>query len=224
MSVINSINLRKIIMLSAIPFLLTISSCYSVSNNTINYKKEPWLIIKNGDTKEDIMNLMGKPWNRNFMYDHEEWQYKVSGGLVNSDRLVQIQFLNDKVVGMSSHDHVFPTKNEQKAEIPSKTYYNHAGRHKVMSDEEFNAFCKDYEKAPFMTDKTVKLKYMVKITNFTCRQCSALMSLTPFDNDRVEVFEIIQPVIVDKENYKEILSSVSFTNNKDKLRKSFGWE
>jgi hypothetical protein len=45
------------------------------------------------------------------------------------------------------------------------------------------------------------------------------MSIYTFDDDKLEVLEIVAPHIVDSENYEDIIKSLSFLSSEEKANK-----
>lgn len=45
------------------------------------------------------------------------------------------------------------------------------------------------------------------------------MSIYTFDDDKLEVLEIVAPRIVDSENYEDIIKSLSFISSEEKAEK-----
>ena len=54
---------------------------------------------------------------------------------------------------------------------------------------------------------------------FTCKQCVRLMSIYTFDDDKLEVLNIVAPQIIDFENQEEIIKSLSFISSEEKAEK-----
>lgn len=199
----------KIKLLSFFLCLLFLTGCGSVMTT-----RNAMLQIEKGMTKREVAALLGQPDYRRFDSDWEEWEYrKVYDVLI-------IRLEDDKVVGMDS----FNTDELHKQQapvypLPPEAVY--PPRPSSLDDPRFQALYNKVAKEPFKDDQLKVLAAGAVNKRFTCEQCIKLMSIYPFDDDRLKVFDIIFPHIVDGENYQTIIDSLDFISSQQKVEKKF---
>ncbi|WP_071147299.1 DUF4476 domain-containing protein [Bacteroides ihuae] len=87
----------------------------------------------------------------------------------------------------------------------------------VMDNNTFNSFFSAVKAAPFKSDKMDLIETAVQTSAFTIQQCKRLVELNTFDDDKIEMIQLLYPRIVDKQNFFMLLESLSFISSKDKI-------
>ncbi|MBQ8606596.1 MAG: DUF4476 domain-containing protein [Bacteroidaceae bacterium] len=114
------------------------------------------------------------------------------------------------------------------AAVPSEVFFSQKvetnrhrshGRSLIMNNRDFQYLYKVLKKKSFNSDRLELLSVGVLDNYFSCRQCVEIMSLCSFDDDRLEVFEIMVSHIVDLENADIIIESLKFKSNQEKAVK-----
>ncbi len=89
---------------------------------------------------------------------------------------------------------------------------------KPMSESAFNALIEQLREETFDEDKLSILKVAAKNNYFTCEQIARIMDEFSMDEDKVEVVRIMFPKAVDKENGFKLLSKVTYSEDKEKIK------
>lgn len=90
-----------------------------------------------------------------------------------------------------------------------------------MNERDFKELYNKVKAKPFKDDQLELLAVGAVNNFFTCNQCIRLMSIYTFDDDKLKVVELLAPHIVDRENYEDIIDSLSFLSSEEKVRKLF---
>ena len=62
------------------------------------------------------------------------------------------------------------------------------------------------------------LKAALAGSDFTSAQCLQLTKLYTFDDDRMEIMQIMNPRIVDKEAFFTVINTLTFSSSKEKMK------
>lgn len=93
--------------------------------------------------------------------------------------------------------------------------YGHYDR--VMDNRLFQTFLNNVKKEPFKDDRIALINTALASSDFTSGQCLQLTKLYTFDDDRMEIMKMMYPRIVDKEAFFTVISTLTFSSNKDKM-------
>lgn len=96
-------------------------------------------------------------------------------------------------------------------------------REAVMNDRDFQYLYKTIKKKSFEKDRLELLSVGVLDNYFSCRQCAKIMSLYSFDDDKLEVLDIMARHIVDLDNAHLILDSFKFESDRRKAANMLGF-
>lgn len=86
----------------------------------------------------------------------------------------------------------------------------------IMNDRDFQFLYKTIKNKSFDKDRLELLSVGVLDNHFSCGQCAQLMSIFSFDNDKLEVLDIMAGHIADLENAAVIFESLTFDSNREK--------
>ncbi|MEG0948671.1 MAG: DUF4476 domain-containing protein [Bacteroidales bacterium] len=218
--------LIRFIRLGFVLFLL--ACCYSCGSLLSGNKT--WLSIQPGMTYQQVLNILGNPDYRRFNYQIEEWEY-IKTNLSGNQTVILIGFSNDKVVNMNSFpvsNHSCPIPVETRPTppvvcpepfvpaIPQPEYPYHA-----INNREFEQLYQKIKDAAFKDEQLKMLSGAVRNRHFTCKQGCKLIDIFPFDTEKMKVIELITPHLTDGENYETIIESLTFSSNKEKIRKEY---
>lgn len=193
--------------------------------------KEAILKIEKGMSKREITNLLGNPDYRRFDNESEQWEYIKEDPLSGTKTIILVDFVNDRVSNMNSfngNDYPAPNPpvavyppNNMDYDRPFPSSNNHIRPGRVISDSDFQQLYNKVKSKLFKDDQLELLSIGVGNRYFSCRQCVKLMSIYTFDDDKLKVLDIVAPRIADRENYEDIIRSLSFLSSQDKVRKMF---
>ena len=91
-----------------------------------------------------------------------------------------------------------------------------------MSDKDFQYLYKTIKKKSFDRDRLELLSVGVLDNYFSCRQCTKILSIYSFDDDKLKMLDIMSGHIVDMENVNTILKSFKFDSNRRKAADILG--
>lgn len=214
-----------------ITLFLVAGSLFLSSCGTYKASRDAILKIEKGMSKREVTNLLGNPDYRRFDHDLEQWEFIKVDQLFGTKTIILVDFDNDRVVNMDSFDGnnnpapvppitVYPP-NDMDYDRPQPPVYNHARPGRSMNEKDFNELYNKVRAKPFKDDQLELLAVGAVNNFFTCKQCIRLMSIYTFDDDKLKVLELIAPHIVDRENYEDIIDSLTFLSSEEKVRKIF---
>ncbi|MDR1518307.1 MAG: DUF4476 domain-containing protein [Dysgonamonadaceae bacterium] len=206
-----AIALRQIIVLL---LLVGAGSCSSL------YKGRSALMrVEKGMSKDEVGKLLGTPDYRRFNDELEEWEYRrmITGG----DAVVIVYFSGGRVAGMDSFEDNAPCIMElQTPPMPPRPQTPIYTR--GMPEPEFANLLAKIKNEAFKDNQFALLKLAAEKKSFACNQCVGLMSIFPFDDDKLNVVRILAPQLADKENYGAIINALSFLSSEEKARRILG--
>lgn len=216
--------IKTLIVLLLIGGSLFFSSCGSYQTNRNAIQR-----IEKGMSKREITNLLGNPDYRRFDHEYEQWEFRKVDILGTT--IILIDFQNDRVTNMDSFSGdvdqtpvppvaVYPP-NDIEYDRPRPPYNNHMRPGRIINDRDFQKLYNTVKSKPFKDDQLELLSIGVADRYFSCQQCIRLMSIYTFDDDKLNVLDIVAPRIADPENYEDIVRSLSFLSSQDKVRKMF---
>lgn len=187
--------------------------------------------IETGMSPKEISALLGKPEYRRLNYGLEEWEYrKYLNALDGEATVIIVRFEDNRLVYMDSFkdsERQMPANSTPATPppatpivVPVRPEYPAIGR--PLSEQRFNEFYNKVKERPFKDEQMKLMRAGVENKYFTCRQCARMMSLYPFDDDRLEVLRLFAPRIVDKENYDVIERALDSLIERDKVADILG--
>lgn len=203
-----------------IPLLLIIvislSSC-SLFNGTLTNSK--MMSIQKGMTKNEIQRLLRTPDYRNFNQEIEEWVY------ITPDKNLIIGFYNDLVETMNTYPagtyynrSAYPGYNNSSYPPSYSSSYPPMNYDASARERDFLQLYEAVKREPFKDNQFQTLMNGVYNRSFTVNQVVRMMTIYPFDDDRLRVLEIMAPGIIDRENQKQIHDALSFSSSRDKAQ------
>lgn len=200
--------------------VLTLASLF-VLFSMISVSAKVKKTIVRGMTKEEVVEIYGKPLSTSFDETLETWNYEKSrGGLLDPHNVyITICFdNNDKVM---KYD-----ERTERVEIPSSSNYSSSSssrpsfgdrrnfRH--LSDNDFNILYNKVRSASFDNGKLDLIQVAALGGYFTCSQCARLIAIFSFTDGKMKALGFVAPHIVDAQNAAEIYSQFTFSTDKDK--------
>lgn len=91
-------------------------------------------------------------------------------------------------------------------------------RVRPMSANMFETLYTKVRNEPFDSDKLNLIQTaVIGGAYFTCDQCKRLMSIYSFDKDKIKVFKLLYPRIVDRENMFLVMDALTFSSSKNEI-------
>lgn len=87
----------------------------------------------------------------------------------------------------------------------------------LMDNNTFSSFLYTVKAAPFKSDKMSLIETAVRTSVFTAKQCRRLADLNTFDDDKIEMLQMLYPRVIDKQNFFMVIESLTFISSKDKI-------
>lgn len=187
--------------------------------------------IETGMSPKEISALLGKPEYRRLNYGLEEWEYrKYLNALDGEATVIIVRFEDNRLVYMDSFkgsERQMPANSTPATPPPATPIVvpvrpEHPAIGRPLSEQRFNEFYNKVKERPFKDEQMKLMRAGVENKYFTCRQCARMMSLYPFDDDRLEVLRLFAPRIVDKENYDVIERALDSLIERDKVADILG--
>lgn len=175
--------------------------------------------IQKGMSKQEVSKLLGEPQFRRFDRDLDEWEYSknIYG---NGYTTIIVNFEDGKVVAMDSFASYDNRPVQSVTVAPNEVIVSppHTIYKKGMSEVEFQRFYEKVKSRPFKDDQ-FEMMEIGSNNSLNCNQCARLMSIYPFDDDKMRVLKLFAPRIADRENYEEILNALDSLFKKDDAKK-----
>lgn len=190
----------------------TLSSC-----STMRSFNDKLFSIEKGMSKEQVLSILGKPDYRRFDNAFEEWEYSPNAF---SEKVMVVTFENGKVSGLDSFAQKQPAQTQPQTSNNTPVILPPSGRRpiRVISDVEFNSLYKSVKSKPFKDDQVGLIRDASFNTVFTCKQTKQLMTIFPFDDDKLKVIELLSNNISDRENSYLLTDALDFSSSKDVAR------
>ncbi len=183
-------------------------------------------IVERGMSKQEVINILGKPQSTSFNQHGEQWEY-VKIGIINYDRRIVVYFDNNNRV-VSYREIVLPpgnNSNQQAIPVPmppyddypdmERPYPGYRNRIYPLSDDEFSIVYKRMKEATFDDNKMALIDVAVLGCYFTCAQCAKLINMFSFSDKQLRALKMMAPRIVDPQNGYTIYQVFKFSSDKD---------
>ncbi len=237
----NSYQSLKMIVLSII-LLFAVQSCSVMSS-------DPLLKIHQGQTREEVLTLLGDPHYRRFNQEQEEWEYRRHYS--NSGEVAVITFVEGRVSKLDNYRVELPprpvierpvTKVIEREVHREPTVgdiifgqvfprrgsrrrcdrgHIETGRYPV-SDKEFRQIRRDLASGFTLGDERLsKLRFYAKTMAFSCAQTRILLSYFSFEDEKLAALRVLAPCIYDRANISRVINS--FTFDKDEAAEILGY-
>lgn len=207
--------------LALLALALGLSSCAALMGTS----KDVLMSVQKGMTQEEVYSKLGQPDYRRFDRTSEEWEYvkPISGNAGNT--VITIGFVDGRVVTMDSFQNnpappvaLYPTVEVGGGAISRPNIIVGRG----MDEADFQAFYNKVKSKPFKDDRLDLLESGIGKRGLSCQQCIRMMSIFTFDDDRLEVLQILAPNLVDRENCDKIVDSLAFISSEEKAKRILG--
>lgn len=90
-----------------------------------------------------------------------------------------------------------------------------------MNDQAFHGLLQSIKQAPFESDRNGVISTAANYNYFTCQQLAQIIGMLGFSSERENACRLIIPKLVDKYNSHVVLSCLTFSSEKDKVRHMF---
>lgn len=206
--------LRFFLSLTAI--MLSISTCLaSIANDFVEVKK--------GMTKQEVMQLLGKPSYSNVTLDIETWYYNMNWGTEQSPEYVKIDVVFDskgKVVHYNRHPASLPTSDYNIRQRPQFEFSEsdsgaRGKRRGCMSEAKFNIFYNKVRGKSFTNDRLELIEVGCLDGRLSCSQCAQMLEIFSFNDDKIKALRLISPCIIDPRNAIYIYEKFTFDSDKE---------
>lgn len=180
--------------------------------------------VKPGMTQEEVTSILGTPTHHRFTDNIEQWEYEKTHALSGQTNIIIVDFADGKVTGLNTFDNTMPPRPEvivtEPTVCPETIVQPGPIQPEVMSDNAYNELCEMIRKKSFRDEKMELLTVGTQERYFTSRQCSGLLSLLTWDDDRMTILNKLADRIVDPENGEVIINTFdSLFKQEDAARK-----
>ncbi len=135
-----------------------------------------------GMTKEQVRQLLGEPYGKSLNEYGDFWEYD---GVYDGERGEML------VRDIIEFDRAGRVMRKMSFEITAPQTVN------VLTDEQFDTFCKMTKNASFASDKWNMINFACSLSSFTSKQCAQLMSIFTFDDEKLKVLNTLSGKLVD---------------------------
>lgn len=218
-------SIMKILKYLMVLLVLSLWGCKTSAINTQNIQK--------GMTSDEIISLLGKPELKRFGSDYEQWEYVRSVfSSVNRYKHVVLDFEDGKIVNLDSYFVDVPKSSAVEVALVDQgikdinTYPDKVKHHMIrpMSGKDFDLLVEIIKSESFSKNKLNLIQVASMGCYFTSMQCRTLLSLFPFDDDRIKALSYMKERITDRNNSEIILDAFSFSSNKSKAAGILGYK
>lgn len=205
---------------------VAISGCGLTTTSTI-------MKVQKGMSQEEVSQLLGKPDFRRFDQGTEQWEYARTNISTSTRTVIIVDFIDGHVVNMDSFNGEIPAPpiavcppvheviTVEPSEHPNHPD-NHRSRRRPMNDRDFENLYNKVKRKPFKDDQMELLSVGVVNSYFTCKQTARLMSLFTWDDEKIQILNMVSKRIVDRENGEQIVKTLDSLFKQDDARKILG--
>ena len=213
--------MKQFIRLLPLALVLGLSSCGIATG----YSPQPGVErIERGMTREQVMQVMGRPNTRSLAADGSElWEYRefYAGGVTY---VAQISFNEGRVTRMDNRREIErlpegtpdPSRPQQGGGYPRGSYEAEQER---RAEEAFSQFIRDIQSKPFDEDKFRLIRDVAQRNYFTTEQTIRVLRLFSWDDEKFKVLRILAPRIRDSFNAHRIIDLFTWDDDKARARK-----
>ena len=213
--------MKQFIRLLPLALVLGLSSCGIATG----YSPQPGIErIERGMTREQVIQVMGRPNTRSLAADGSElWEYRqfYAGGVTY---VAQISFNEGRVTRMDNRREIErlpegtpdPSRPQQGGGYPRGSYEAEQER---RAEEAFSQFIRDIQSKPFDEDKFRLIRDVAQRNYFTTEQTIRVLRLFSWDDEKFKVLRILAPRIRDSFNAHRIIDLFTWDDDKARARK-----
>lgn len=223
---------RLIAFILGFGLVLFLSSCaltYGMSQRaetTQPHHRAPHLEIQRGMSMQDVRSLLGEPRYRRFDSRGEEWEYVRPRHQPN--RIVVV-FEQGVVINLNTFDVQIPPVQPSIPPVPERRptppYYPPSYGYppqQIVDQAWFEEFFRRVEDKAFKSDRMRLIRSFPEHKYVTSQQCLRLINLFNWDNEKLEVLQIVAPRLADHQYAYKIMDAFDFSSNKDKASEILG--
>ncbi len=177
--------------------------------------------LHQGMTQQEVMAALGKPEFKRFNPNMEQWEYRRKNHTTEQETVILLNFQQGKLVEMNSYgsnDTAVPPYPPATIcpPIPDK---ESPGLLPEQSEQEWiQQLIQTVRKEPFK-DKQMEILYDIATQNsFSVDEIVQFMEIYTFDDDRMEVLEIMAPSLSERRNSGKLIEAFTFNKNRQKAR------
>ena len=213
--------MKQFFRLLPLALVLGLSSCGIATG----YSPQPGVErIERGMTREQVMQVMGRPNTRSLAADGSElWEYRefYAGGVTY---VAQISFNEGRVTRMDNRREIerlpegtpYPSRPQEGGGYPRGSYEAEQER---RAEEAFSQFIRDIQSKPFDEDKFRLIRDVAQRNYFTTEQTIRVLRLFSWDDEKFKVLRILAPRIRDSFNAHRIIDLFTWDDDKARARK-----
>lgn len=177
--------------------------------------------IRRGMTKQEVMQILGKPENTSFNQYGELWEFYKSGWPIRYGKRITVGFdINGKVVTYNSvtlrpdnETKNIKVENSNAPTIMPVPVYPSDGY--CMSDQAFSVLYNKVKGASFDNNKFDLIEVASLGCYYSCCQCARIMKTFNFGDKKLKALRFMAPHIVDLQNADEIYRILDFESEKE---------
>ncbi|MCO6024923.1 DUF4476 domain-containing protein [Prevotella cerevisiae] len=185
--------------------------------------------VQRGMSKQEVMEILGKPRATSFNQYGEHWEYFKYGSFLDKyDDKILVDFdLNDRVINYQdilvtsddvTVDNRTPATAPPYATLPSGgvPFPNRPYPVHCLDENEFSVLYRKVKAASFDDNKFDLIEVASLGGYYTCNQCARILELFPFANNQLTALKFMAHHIVDPQNAYSIYHLFQFNDDKEK--------
>lgn len=175
--------------------------------------------VERGMTREQVLEIYGKPLTTNFNDTLETWQYvKSRGGLLEPYVVLIAVGFNNQGKVICYNEKLRDDPPATPATAPSAADRPPFGKHaaRSLSNEAFDILYGKVKKASFDSNKLDLIEVAALGGYFSCGQCARLISIFSFSDGKMKALALLAPHVTDPQNASDIYRVFTFGSDRDK--------
>ena len=203
--------------------LIVLIACILFSAFSTNAIAKDKRMVERGMSKQDVLEILGKPKSTSFDQYLEQWKYIKYGSLLDTNNHeITVGFdRNDKVISYQDilvPANVDPTDDRTANPLPVPMHpYPYGGY--CLNDHDFSILYDKVSKGNFDEDKYDLIEVASLGCFYTCDQCARIMGLFSFADDKLRALRYMARHIVDPQNAYSIYRLFNFNDDKERAAK-----
>lgn len=207
-------------------WLVILITCILFSAFSMNAMAKDKRTVERGMTKQEVIDILGKPRSTSFNQDGEQWIYFKYGSLLDthSDRITVGFDLDSRVI--SYQDILVPANSDPADDRTSDPLPQSLPGRIPLPLSPYGGFCLNEHDFSILYNKVKNGNFddnkydLIEVASlgcyYTCSQCARIMGLFSFADDKLKALRMMARHIVDPQDAYSIYRMFDFNDDKDK--------